>query len=185
MKHGRYPSILALLAVSLLLAVAGCAGPRAGAVSHVSSPASTPAIPTTVPPAVLKTALPSKHLPPTTPPPSPSPSCGSGRAAGTVVLDLPGGRRALLAVPAGDDGHHRLGLVIGLPGYGRTSEELAAQSRIPARAMAAGVLAVLPQGAGPPSPGTSPAPPAMTMWGSCPHWSRSWLPPNAPILPAS
>jgi polyhydroxybutyrate depolymerase len=62
---------------------------------------------------------------------------------------LPGGRRALLAIPAGDDGHHRLGLVIGLPGYGRTSEELAAQSRIPSRAMAAGVLAVLPQGAGP------------------------------------
>src|SRR5450759_3634362 len=47
-----------------------------------------------------------------------------------------------------DDGHHRLPLVIGLPGYGRTSEELAAQSRIPARAMAAGVLAVLPQAAG-------------------------------------
>jgi len=148
-KHGRSPRILALLAVSLLLAVAGCAGPLAGAVSHVSSPASTPAIPTTVPPAVLKTALPSKHLPPTTPPPSPSPSCGSGRAAGTVLLALPGGRRALLAVPAGHDGHHRLGLVIALPGYGRTSEEMAAQSRIPARALAAGVLAVLPQGAGP------------------------------------
>jgi polyhydroxybutyrate depolymerase len=54
----------------------------------------------------------------------------------------------VLAVPAGDDGHHRLPLVVGLPGYGRTSEELAAQSRIPVRAMAAGVLAVLPQGAG-------------------------------------
>jgi polyhydroxybutyrate depolymerase len=66
-----------------------------------------------------------------------------------VVLTLPGGRRALLAAPAGDDGHHRLGLVIGLPGYGQTSEELAAQSRIPARAIAAGVLAVLPQGSGP------------------------------------
>jgi polyhydroxybutyrate depolymerase len=62
---------------------------------------------------------------------------------------LPGGRRALFAAPAGDNGHHRLPLVIGLPGYGRTSEELAIQSRIPARAMAAGVLAVLPQGAGP------------------------------------
>jgi polyhydroxybutyrate depolymerase len=66
-----------------------------------------------------------------------------------VVLTLPGGRRALLGVPTGDDGHHRLGLVIGLPGYGQTSEALAAQSRLPARAMAAGVLAVLPQGAGP------------------------------------
>jgi polyhydroxybutyrate depolymerase len=52
-------------------------------------------------------------------------------------------------VPVGDDGHHRLSLVIGLPGYGRTSEELAAQSRIPARAMAARMLAVLPQAAGP------------------------------------
>jgi polyhydroxybutyrate depolymerase len=61
---------------------------------------------------------------------------------------MPGGRRALLAVPAGDDGHHRLPLVVALPGYGQTSEELAAQSRVPARAMAAGVLAVLPQGAG-------------------------------------
>jgi polyhydroxybutyrate depolymerase len=39
--------------------------------------------------------------------------------------------------------------VIALPGFGRTSEELASQSRIPARAIAAGVLAVLPQGAGP------------------------------------
>jgi len=58
---------------------------------------------------------------------------------------LPGGRRALFAVPARDDGHHRLGLATGLPGYGRTSEELAAQSRIPAHAMAAGVLAVLPR----------------------------------------
>ena len=66
-----------------------------------------------------------------------------------MVLALPGGRRALFAVPAGDDGHHRLPLVIGLPGFGRTSEEMAAQSRIPARAIAAGVLAVLPQGAGP------------------------------------
>src|SRR5450631_3210635 len=36
-----------------------------------------------------------------------------------------------------------------LPGDGQTSEELAAQSRIPAHAMAAGVLAVLPHGAGP------------------------------------
>src|SRR5665647_1096908 len=79
---------------------------------------------------------------------NPRPNCGHARVAGTVVLALPGGRRALFAVPAGDDGHHRLPLVIGLPGYGRTSEELAAQSRIPARAMAAGVLAVLPQAAG-------------------------------------
>lgn len=64
------------------------------------------------------------------------------------MLALPGGRRALLAVPARDDGHHRLGLVIGLPGYGQTPEQLAAQSRLPARATAAGMLAVLPQGAG-------------------------------------
>jgi polyhydroxybutyrate depolymerase len=122
--------------ILLLLAVAGCAGSYVGAVPRQQNPAPTSAIPT----AVLATAP---------PPPSPRPSCGSGRPAGTVVLALPGGRRALFAVPAGDDGHHRLGLVIGLPGYGRTSEELAAQSRIPARAMAAGVLAVLPQGAGP------------------------------------
>jgi polyhydroxybutyrate depolymerase len=66
-----------------------------------------------------------------------------------TVLTMPGGRRAIFAVPAGDDGHHRLGLVIALPGYGETSEALAAQSRLPARAMAAGILAVLPQGAGP------------------------------------
>jgi polyhydroxybutyrate depolymerase len=85
----------------------------------------------------------------TAPPPTPTPSCGRERVSGTVVLALPGGRRALFAVPAGDNGHHRLPLVIGLPGYGRSSEDLAAQSRIPARAMAAGMLAVLPQGAGP------------------------------------
>src|ERR1035437_10086852 len=65
-QHGRYPRILALLAVSLLLAVAGCAGPLAWTVSHASSPAHTPAIPMTVPPRVQNTALPSKHLPPTT-----------------------------------------------------------------------------------------------------------------------
>ena len=138
-----------MFAVSLLMAVAGCAGPRATVVSHVASPATTSASATTLPPAVPKTALPSKRLRPAFPPPSPRLRCGIGRAAGTVVLDLPGGRRALLAVPAGDDGQHRLRLVIALPGYGRTSEDLAAQSWIPARAMAAGVLAVLPQGAGP------------------------------------
>jgi polyhydroxybutyrate depolymerase len=123
----------------LLLAVAGCAGPPGGAVSREQKPAPTSAVPT----AVLTTA------PLATPSPSPRPSCRSERAAGTVVLALPRGRRALLAVPAGDDGHHRLPLVIALPGYGQTSEELAAQSRIPARAMLAGVLAVLPQGADP------------------------------------
>jgi polyhydroxybutyrate depolymerase len=130
--------------ILLLLAVAGCAGSPPAAVSRGQNPAFTSAVPT----AVLTSAPPSRRLSPTTSSPNRGPSCGSGRVAGTVVIALPGGRRALLAVPAGDDGHHRLGLVIGLPGYGRTSEELAAQSRIPARAMAAGVLAVLPQGAG-------------------------------------
>jgi polyhydroxybutyrate depolymerase len=120
--------------ILMLLAVAGCAGhpPVAAPSGRNPRPIST------APTAALTTA----------PPPSPRPSCGHARVAGTVVLAFPGGRRALFAVPAGDDGHHRLPLVIALPGYGRTSEELAAQSRIPARAKAAGVLAVLPQGAG-------------------------------------
>ena len=118
--------------ILLLLAVAGCAGSPPAAVSP-STQAPTSVSPT----AVLTTS------------PRPRPNCGRGRLAGTVVLALPAGRRALFAVPAGDDGHHRLPLVIGLPGYGRTSEDLAAQSRIPARAMAAGTLAVLPQAAGP------------------------------------
>jgi len=121
--------------IVLLLAVAGCAGSPPAEVPHGRNIAPTSAAPTAVPT--------------TAPPPSLRPSCGLGRVAGTVVLALPGGRRALLAAPAGDDGHHRLPLVIGLPGYGRTSEELAAQSRIPAQAMAVGMLAVLPQGAGP------------------------------------
>src|SRR5665647_2784031 len=120
--------------ILLLLAVAGCAGYPPVAAPSGRNPRPTSAAPT----AALTTA----------PPTSPRPNCGHARVAGTVVLALPGGRRALFAVPAGDDGHHRLPLVIGLPGYGRTSEELAAQSRIPARAMAAGVLAVLPQAAG-------------------------------------
>ena len=119
----------------MLLAVAGCAGSPPGAVSPGQSSTPTSAVPT----AVLTTS----------PAPTPKPTCGRERAAGTVVLVLPGGRRALLAVPAGDDGRHRLPLVIGLHGFGRTSEELAAQSRIPARAIAARVLAVLPQGSGP------------------------------------
>lgn len=118
----------------LLLAVAGCAGPPSAVVPSGRSPGPTSAVPTAAPT--------------TGPPLNPRPTCGHARVAGTVVLALPGGRRALFAVPSGDDGHHRLPLVIGLPGYGRTSEELAAQSRIPARAMAAGVLAVLPQAAG-------------------------------------
>ena len=120
--------------ILLLLAVAGCAGspPVAVPTGRIPSPTSTA-------PTVALT---------TTPPPNPRPNCGHARVAGTVVIALPGGRRALFAVPAGDDGDHRLPLVIALPGYGRTSEEFAAQSRIPARAMAAGVLAVLPQGAG-------------------------------------
>ena len=130
--------------ILLLLALAGCGGVPSGGVPHVRTAAAS-----TVPAAVHTTAPPSTRLMPITPPSSPRPSCGAGRAAGTVVLALPGGRRALFAVPAGDDGHHRLPLVIGLPGFGRTSEEMAAQSRIPARAIAAGVLAVLPQGAGP------------------------------------
>jgi polyhydroxybutyrate depolymerase len=121
--------------ILLLLAVAGCAGSPPAAVSPSWNPAPASVSPT----AVLTTA----------PPPRLRPNCGRGRVAGTVVLGLPAGRRALFAVPAGDDGHHRLPLVIGLPGYGRTSEDLAAQSRIPARAMAAGMLAVLPQAAGP------------------------------------
>jgi len=120
--------------ILLLLAVAGCAGSPPVAVPSGRIPTPT----STAPTAALTT----------TPPPNPRPNCGRARVAGTVVIALPGGRRALFAVPPGDDGHHRLPLVIALPGYGRTSEELAAQSRIPARAMAAGVLAVLPQGAG-------------------------------------
>jgi len=131
--------------ILLLLAVAGCAGSAAGALPPRQNPAPSAAVPT----AALTAAPRPARLPPTTRPSGAMPSCGSGRAAGTVVLALPGGRRALFAVPAGDDGRHRLPLVIGLPGYGLTSEELASQSRIPARAMAAGVLAVLPQGAGP------------------------------------
>jgi len=144
-KHGRYAMILSPLAVLLLVAVAGCAGPHAGAVPHLQTTTTSP-IPTTV---AKTAALPSKRLTSATPPPNPQPSCGSGRTPGTVVLGLPGGRRALLAVPGAYDGRQRLPLVIALAGYGRTSEEMAAQSRLPARAMAAGVLAVLPEGAGP------------------------------------
>ncbi|MEP7194193.1 MAG: PHB depolymerase family esterase [Actinomycetota bacterium] len=131
--------------ILVLLAVAGCAGPPPAGVSREQDPTPPSASPTTV----LTSAVPGPaEVPPTTSSSSPRPSCGREREAGTVVLALPGGRRALLAVPAGDDGQHRLGLVIGLPGYGRTSEELAAQSRMPSRAMAADVLAVIPQGAG-------------------------------------
>ena len=126
--------------ILLLLAVSSCAGSPPGAASRGQNPAPTSEVPTA--------AQPMTRLPPTTASPSPTARCGNQRAAGTVVLALPGGRRALLAVPAGDDGQHRFGLVIALPGYGQTSEELAVQSRVPARAMAAGVLAVLPQGAG-------------------------------------
>ena len=112
----------------LLLVVAGCA-PSPLEVSDGQHPVLTSVVPTTA----RATA--------------PPPRCGNQRAAGVVVLALPGGRRALLAVPAGD-GHHRLRLVMALPGYGQTSEELAAQSRVPARAIVAGVLAVIPEGAG-------------------------------------
>ena len=77
-----------------------------------------------------------------------TPQCGRGRATGEVVLTFSGGRQALLAVPGGDDGHHRLGLVIALPGYGRTSKQLVSQSRLPDRARAAHVLVVVPEGAG-------------------------------------
>jgi polyhydroxybutyrate depolymerase len=96
-----------------------------------------------------KTTTAAPRPPAAGPAPSASAGCGAGLAAGTTVLALPGGRRALIAVPGEAPGHRRLGLVIGLPGYGQTPEQLAAQSRLPARAMAAGVLAVLPQGAGP------------------------------------
>ena len=104
--------------------------------------------PTTSPPPPAATT-PAMRPSTSRPAQSASVGCGPGRASGTTVLALPGGRRALLAVPEDDTGRRRLGLVIGLPGYGQTPEQLAAQSRLPARAMAAGVLAVLPQGAGP------------------------------------
>jgi polyhydroxybutyrate depolymerase len=118
--------------ILLLAALTGCTG--SSPASSRGNPPSTSKVPT----AVLKVAA----------QPTREPSCGSGRAAGTSELALPGGRRALLVVPSADDGRHRLPLVVALHGYGGTSQDLASQSRIPARAMAAGVLAVLPQGAG-------------------------------------
>ena len=161
---------LCAAAIVLLLAIAACGGPNPRAarsglntlpVSAGPSALESSARPTPVrstgtsqlPPAVETT----RQLPPTTAVPQPtgrptssiSAACGVGRAAGLMVLALPGGRRALLAVPSGDTGRRRLGLVIGLPGFGQTPEQFAAQSRLPTRAMAAGVLAVIPQGAGP------------------------------------
>jgi polyhydroxybutyrate depolymerase len=119
--------------VLLLLAVAGCAG----------SP------PIAIPPQNLaQTSAARTPLRATAPTRSPEPRCGRERVAGTVVLALPGGHRALFSAPAGDDGHHRLPLVVGLSGYGQTAEDLAAQTKIPARATSAGMLSVLPQGAG-------------------------------------
>lgn len=130
-------------AMLLVLAiVAGCASAHHGPAQPRS--ASTSGMPSTAP-----STLPPTHLPPSPSRPAPKPTCGRARAAGTTVLALPGGRRALFTAPVGDDGHHRLRLVIALPGYGETSEALAAQSRLPARAKTAGILTVLPQGAGP------------------------------------
>ena len=154
-------------AILLVLAVAACGGGHAVATHPSSPPASVPSAaasvsasrtaglasvpPTVTAPTVTAPTVtaPTVTAPTVTAPASTARRCGSARVAGTVVLALPGGRRALLAVPAGDDGHHRLGLVIALPGYGQPSEQLAVQSRLPARAIADGVLAVLPQGAGP------------------------------------
>jgi len=157
-------------AIVLLLALSACGRPQPHAASSDLDTAPTLAGPTALassamPPHAVSTgasqlppvATTSRPLPSMTatplptrrPTPSASAGCGAGRAAGTTVLALPGGRRALIAVPAGDTGQRRLGLVIGLPGYGQTPEQFAAQSRLLARAMAAGVLAVLPQGAGP------------------------------------
>lgn len=80
------------------------------------------------------------------PSPTASPLCRSVHPAGRVVLALPGGRRAVLVVPRG---RGRRALVMVLPGYGETSEQLAIQTRLPDRALRTGVVAVLPQGAGP------------------------------------
>ena len=158
-------------AIVVLFAISACTGRASGGAR--SGPNTPPAlighgtqVPGASPPrvaSILASELP--PVPATSPPapsattsavrsstaplaPSPSTTCGAGRAAGTSVLALPGGRRALLAVPGGDTGHRRFGLVIGLPGFGQTPEQLAAQSRLPARAVAAGVMALLPQGAG-------------------------------------
>ena len=137
-----------------LLAVAGCAGSSPGRLSREparsTAETSATASRTTTPAAVnVPHTSAAVNVPRTSASPSTGARCGQAHAAGTAVLALPGGRRALLAVPDGDNGHRRLGLVVALPGYGRTSEEMASQSRIPARAMAAGVQAVLPEGAGP------------------------------------
>jgi len=137
-----------------LLAVAGCAGSSPGRLSREparsTAEISATASRTTTPAAVtVPHTSAAVIVPRTSASPSTGARCGQAHVAGTAALALPGGRRALLAVPDGDNGHRRLGLVVALPGYGRTSEEMASQSRIPARAMAAGVLAVLPEGAGP------------------------------------
>jgi len=155
-------------AIGLLVAISACSGADRGTARPGPDTASalifptalaSSAMPSTRPSPLLPAAASSRLLPTTTMAlprapaaglaPSASVGCGAGRAAGTTVLALPGGRRALIAVPAEAPGYRRLGLVIALPGYGQTPEQLAAQSHLPARAMAAGVLAVLPQGAGP------------------------------------
>ena len=135
--------------ILLLLGVAACAESHPDAAPSGHDPVPTSVTTSAAPTTVASPHLSPTRVPATAPRPSPRPTCGTGRPSGTSVLALPGGRRALFAVPAGDDGHHRLRLVVALPGYGETSEDLAAQSRLPARARAAGILAVLPQGAGP------------------------------------
>lgn len=129
----------AVLLVPLLLG--GCAAGVGAA-----GPTSAALTPRTATPVATSTTT--AQTPTATPTPTPTLTCGSGRPAGTVWLTMPGGRRVMVAVPAGDTGHRLLPVVIALPGYGRTSQEMADQSRIPARASEAGVISVIPQGTG-------------------------------------
>jgi polyhydroxybutyrate depolymerase len=74
------------------------------------------------------------------------PACRPKRNGRVGVLTLPTGRRALLAVPEGDG---RRAAVVALAGYGQTAEQLASQTRLLARGVAAGVVVVIVEGAGP------------------------------------
>lgn len=88
----------------------------------------------------------------TAPVPAPvsPPSCGTPRPAGITTLALPGGRQSLLAIPPGDDGRHRLPLVIAYHGYAETPQDLMAETGLADRGEAAGVLVAFPLGLGNP-----------------------------------
>jgi polyhydroxybutyrate depolymerase len=134
-------SCAALLTTAAL--VSGCSGSsghnEAPLPFPVSGATGTPFVPSGEP---ILTASP--------PPPLPPP-CGVDHPAASVRLTIGGvARTALVAVPPGYDGRHRMPVIVGLHGYDQKAAAFDAYAKLRATGTAMGAIVAIPQGVGKP-----------------------------------